>query len=207
MQTGSSCVQTPASLNRSWHLGIPGRYRRAHLKWGFNCRVQNSLLKLVMPVTESGVGGRQRVLLSCEVSGYLGDPWFVSPFGSWNSCCLSCWSFSGWAETPGCAEHQLQTKESKGGHLSRVGTRGPVSRRKCSGNHRLSTDHRLRSTTSWAINLSPGWTSNTSILQGRKDTGQASLPHGTHQTAHSFPLIEFSVHPRTLQCRKLPWLA
>lgn len=62
------------------------------------------------------------------------------------------------------------TKESKGGHLSRGGARGPVSRRKCSANHRLSTDHRLRSTTSWAINLSPGWTSNTSILQGREDT-------------------------------------
>lgn len=41
-----------------------------------------------------------------------------------------------------------QRPESKGGHLSRVGTRRPVSRRKCSTNHRLSTDHKLRSTTS-----------------------------------------------------------
>lgn len=41
-----------------------------------------------------------------------------------------------------------KTKEWKGGHLSRVGARGPVSRRKCSASHRLSTDHRLRSTTS-----------------------------------------------------------
>lgn len=44
-----------------------------------------------------------------------------------------------------------------------------MSKRKFSANHRLSTDHSLRSTTSWAMHLSPRWTSNTSILQGRKD--------------------------------------
>lgn len=39
--------------------------------------MQNLLLKLTVPLTESGVGGRQGVLLSYEASGYLGDPWFV----------------------------------------------------------------------------------------------------------------------------------
>lgn len=97
-----------------------------------------------------------------------------------------------------------KTQESKGGHLSRVGTRGPVSRRKCSANHRLSTDHRLRSTTSWAINSSPGWTSSTSILQGREDTGQASLPHGTHQASHIISITQFFCTSKNLTMQEAP---
>lgn len=38
-----------------------------------------------------------------------------------------------------------KTKQMKGGHKSRVGTRRAVSKRKCSANHRLSADHSLRS--------------------------------------------------------------
>lgn len=90
------------------------------------------------------------------------------------------------------------TKESKGGHLSRGGTRGPVSRRKCSANHRLSTDHRLRSTTSWAINLSPGWTCNTSILQGREDawTGKpASWDTPSFSHHFHYPLFLYIQEP------------
>ena len=62
----------------------------------------------------------------------------------------------------------LKTKQAKGGHKSRVETRRAVSKRKCSANHKLSTNRSLRSPTSWATRLSPRWTNNTSIQQGRK---------------------------------------
>jgi len=69
-------------------LEIHGRYRKAHRSEPSIAGCKTSLLKSRAPVTESRGGGERGGLLSYEVSGYLGDPWFAAPFSSWKSCCL-----------------------------------------------------------------------------------------------------------------------
>lgn len=102
--------------------------------------------------------------------------------------------------------YRLKTKLTKGGHKSRVETRGAVSKRKCSGNHRLSTGHSSSCTASWAQYLSPVWTSNTSTLHGRKGywNRQACLM-GHTEPVMSLPLSNFPVACLTPYIFPLPF--